>query len=104
MGLEGKARTQLGYHQRSPAATPQDAAETLTFLPRALLHVRVAGYHDNLDHEAVAALPDHVDDLPVTNLHHVLTVDLRHRGTKSSTVYSTVYWLVEERDSNTFTA
>lgn len=73
--------------------------ETLTFLPRALLHVRVAGYHDNLDHEAVAALPDHVDDLPVTDLHHVLTVDLRHRGTQSSTACSTVYWLVEEGDS-----
>lgn len=51
----------------------------LTFLPRAFLHVRVAGYHDNLHHEAVAALPDHVDDLPMANLHNILAVDLRYK-------------------------
>lgn len=51
----------------------------LTFLSGTLLHVGVAGYHDNLDHEAVAPLPDHVDHLPVTNLHHVLTIHLGER-------------------------
>lgn len=51
--------------------------EKRTFFPGAVLHVRVAGHHHNLHHQAVAPLPDHVDDLPVTNLHHILTVDLR---------------------------
>lgn len=70
-------RRRFSHHRRSPAAAPRAAVDqTLTFLPSALLHVGVAGYHDNLDHEAVATLPDHVDDLPVTNLHHVLTIDL----------------------------
>lgn len=41
-----------------------------------ILHARVAGYHDHLDHEAVATLSDHVDDLPVTHFNHILTIDL----------------------------
>lgn len=48
----------------------------LTFLPGTIVHVRVAGDHDDLDHEAVATLPDHVDHLSVADLHHVLSVDL----------------------------
>lgn len=50
--------------------------QTLTFLPRTLLHVGVSGYHDYLYHEAVATLPDHVDNLSVTDLHHILPIDL----------------------------
>lgn len=56
--------------------TPGYTKLILTFLPRTVVHVRVAGNHDDLDHEAVAALPDHVDHLPVANLHHILSVDL----------------------------
>lgn len=48
----------------------------LTFLPGTIVHIRVAGDHDDLDHEAVATLPDHVDHLSVADLHHVLSVDL----------------------------
>lgn len=55
---------------------PGDTELILTFLPRTVVHVRVAGNHDDLDHEAVAALPDHVDHLPVANLHHILPIDL----------------------------
>lgn len=56
--------------------TPGCSKLILTFLSRAVIHVRVAGNHDDLDHEAVATLPDHVDHLSVTNLHHILSVDL----------------------------
>lgn len=58
------------------ATAPGHTRWTLTFLPRTFVHVGVASYHYNLNHEAVATLPDHVDDLPVTDLHHVLTIDL----------------------------
>lgn len=89
-GGEEKAAV-ISSAQLPPAFTyssaPGCSRKTLTFLPRAFLHVGVAGYHDNLDHEAVATLPNHVDNLSVTNLHHILTVDLgqtsRQRGTKS---------------------
>lgn len=63
-------------NQAKPEPQPLPRWQPLTFLSGALLHVGVAGYHDNLDHEAVAALPDHVDDLPVADLHHILPVDL----------------------------
>lgn len=48
----------------------------LTLLPGAVVHVRVACYHDDLHHEAVPSLTDHVDHLPMAHLHHVLTVHL----------------------------
>lgn len=56
--------------------TPGETELILTFLPRTVVHVRVAGNHDDLDHEAVATLPDHVDHLPVADLHHILPIDL----------------------------
>lgn len=55
---------------------PRVQQNSLTFLSGAIIHVRVAGNHDDLDHEAVAALPDHVDHLSVADLHHILPVDL----------------------------
>lgn len=58
------------------SSTPGDTELILTFLPRPVVHVRVAGNHDDLHHEAVATLPDHVDHLPVANLHHILPIDL----------------------------
>lgn len=58
------------------SSTPGHTELILTFLPRTVVHVRVAGNHDDLDHEAVATLPDHVDHLPVADLHHILPIDL----------------------------
>ncbi len=49
---------------------------SLTFLSDPVLYIRVPGNHDNLDHEAVAALPDHIDHLPVSHLNHILTIHL----------------------------
>lgn len=47
-----------------------------TFLPSSVLQLRVSGNHDDFYHEAVAALPNHVDHLPVANLHHILAIHL----------------------------
>lgn len=55
--------------------------ESLTFLPSSVLQLRVAGNHDDFDHEAVAALPNHVDHLAVANLHHILAIYLTHTNT-----------------------
>lgn len=72
-GGEGQQRSvSLRRHLQQPG----DTQLILTFLPRTVVHVRVAGNHDDLDHEAVATLPDHVDHLPVANLYHILPIDL----------------------------
>lgn len=51
---------------------------TLTPLPRGVLQLRVSSHHHHLHHEAVPALTDHVDHLPVTDLHHILAIHLTH--------------------------
>lgn len=52
---------------------------SLTFLSDPFLHIRIPGNHDNLDHETVATLPDHIDHLPVSHLNHILTIHLEKR-------------------------
>lgn len=49
---------------------------TRTSLPSGVLQFRVSSDHHDFHHEAVAALPDHVDHLPVADLHHILAVNL----------------------------
>lgn len=51
-----------------------------TLLPHGLLHLWVPCYHDNLHHQVVATLSNHVDHLPVTDLYHILSVDLEKRS------------------------
>lgn len=48
----------------------------LTFLPSSVLQFRVSSNHHNFHHETVATLSDHVDHLPVANLHYILAVHL----------------------------
>lgn len=54
---------------------------TLTSLASGVLQFRVSSNHHNLYHETVATLPDHVDHLPVANLHHVLAIHLTDTNT-----------------------
>lgn len=54
---------------------------TLTSLPSSVLQFRVSSNHHNFYHETVATLSDHVDHLPVANLHHILAIHLRHTDT-----------------------
>lgn len=49
---------------------------TLTFLPSSVLQLRVSSDHHNFHHETVATLSNHVDHLPVANLHYILAVHL----------------------------
>lgn len=55
---------------------------TLTSLPSSVLQFRVSSNHDDFHHETVAALSDHVDHLPVANLHHILAVHLTDTKTQ----------------------
>lgn len=55
---------------------------TLTPLPSSVLQFRVSSDHYNFHHETVAALSDHVDHLPVANLHHILAVHLKDAKTQ----------------------
>lgn len=59
---------------------------TLTSLPSSVLQLRVSSDHDNFHHETVAALSDHVDYLPVPNLHHILAVHLTDTKTELADV------------------
>lgn len=54
---------------------------TLTSLPSSVLQFRVSSNHHNFYHETVATLSDHVDHLPVANLHDVLAVYLTDTNT-----------------------
>lgn len=54
---------------------------TLTSLPSRVLQFGVSSNHHDFYHETVAALSDHVDHLPVADLHHILAVYLA--GTQS---------------------
>lgn len=47
-----------------------------TPLPGGILQFRVSSNHHNFHHETIAALSDHVDHLPVANLHHIVAVHL----------------------------
>lgn len=58
-----------------------------TFLPSGVLQLRVAGNHDDFDHEAVAALPNHVDHLAVANLHHILAIYLTHTNSSIASFF-----------------
>ncbi len=55
---------------------------TLTSLLSSVLQFRVSGNHHNFHHETVAALSDHVDHLPVANLHYILAIHLRDTKTQ----------------------
>lgn len=72
----GEGRSSQSGSGFTSSSTPGRTKLSLTLLSGAVIHVGVAGNHDDLDHEAVATLPDHVDHLSVTNLHHILPVDL----------------------------
>lgn len=55
---------------------------TLTSLLSSVLQFRVSSYHHNFHHETVAALSDHVDHLPVADLHHILAIHLTDTKTQ----------------------
>lgn len=59
---------------------------TLTSLPGGVLQFRVPSDHHDFHHEAVAALSDHVDHLPVADLHHVLAVHLTDTKTRKDSM------------------
>ncbi|TNN50441.1 hypothetical protein EYF80_039367 [Liparis tanakae] len=54
-----------------------EESRTRTSLPSRVLQLRVSSDHHNFHHQAVAALSDHVDHLPVAHLHHVTAVHLQ---------------------------
>jgi len=69
---------------------------TRTSLPSSVLQLRVSSNHHNFHHQAVAALSDHVDHLPVADLHDIMAVHLTDAKTRKDAMKNELIHLYEE--------
>lgn len=53
--------------------------EKCTFLPCCVIWIKIPGYCDNLQHEVIAPLSNHVHHLPVANFHYILIINLHRK-------------------------